>query len=133
MYNKMSLKRSILPIAWFVAISLIALIAASILDIVLSALLPRFSSVALTITCFAVSGVFAALFCYSATLQPVATDKKGKFALRVVLAITILCALLFFIVAPLSGSEYNIPFKAFAVAELLMALFLWKNKFHHEI
>lgn len=119
-------------IVWPVAISLITLIAASILDIVLSALLPRFSSAGLTITCFAVAGIFAGLFCYSATLQTVAADEKGKFAIRTVIFVTVLCAVLFFAVAPLSGHEYNIPFKAFAVAELLMVIFLWKNRFHDD-
>lgn len=119
-------------VAWPVAITLIALVAASITDIVLSALLPRFSSLALTITCFAVAGVFAGLFCYNAALQSIAAGEKEKFALRTVIVLAALCSLLFFAVAPLSSSEYNLPFKTFAVAELLMVLFLWKNKFHHD-
>lgn len=128
----MSVKRNMLLVAWPVAITLPALGAASITDIMLAALLPRFSSLALTITCFAVAGVFAGLFCYNAALQSVATEEKEKFALRTVIAMTALCALLFFAVAPLSGSEYNLPFKTFAIAELLMVFFLWKNNFHGE-
>lgn len=128
----MSVRRNILLIIWPVAITLIALIAASITDIVLSALLPRFSSLGLTITCFAVAGVFAGLFCYTAALQSVAAEEKGKFALRTVIVMVVLCTLLFLTVAPLSGSEYNPPFKTFAIAQLLMVLFLWKNKFHHD-
>lgn len=130
----MSFKRSIQLVVWPVVISLAAIIAASILDILLSALLPRFSSLGLTITCFAVSGIFSGLFCYSAALQPTETEEeKERLVMRTVLYITALCAVLFFVVAPFSGSEYNIPFKALAVAELLMVLFLWKNKFHQDM
>lgn len=122
-----------LLILWPVAITLIALATASITDIVLSALLPRFSSRGLTITCFAVAGVFAGLFCYNAALQSVVAEEKERFALRIVIVMATLCSLLFVAVAPLSSSEYNLPFKTFAVAELLMVLFLRKNKFHHDV
>lgn len=128
----MSIKRYILLIIWPVAITLIALVAASIADIMISALLPRFSSLGLTITCFAVAGVFAGLCCYSAALHSIAAEEKEKVALRTVIVMAVLCSVLFFVVASLSGSEYNLPFKAFAIAELLMVLFLWKNKFHHD-
>jgi hypothetical protein len=126
----MSVKRNMLLVLWPVAITLIALAAASITDIVLSALLPRFSSRGLTITCFAVAGVFAGLFCYNAALQSVVAEEKEKFALRAVIVMATLCSLLFFAVAPLSGHEYNIPFRTFAAAEVIMVAFLWKNKFH---
>jgi len=128
----MGLKRSIQAVVWPIGINLAALIAASILDMVLSALLPRFSSQGLMITCFAVSGVFSGLFCYSTSLEQIEKEERGRFAARNALFTTALCTLIFFAIAPLSGWEYNIPFKAFAIAETLMVLFLWKNKFHRD-
>jgi len=128
----MSFKKNILLVVWPVAISLVTLIAASILDIVLSSFWLRFSSQGLTITCFAISGIFSGLFCYNATLERIAAGERDKTAMRTVMIMITLCVLLFFVVAPLSGSEYNIPFKAFAIAEAFMAFFLWRNKFHQE-
>lgn len=128
----MSLKQGIRLVAWPVAISLAALIAAGILDIVLSSLWLRFSSQGLTITCFAVSGIFSGLFCYNAALDQIATEERDRIAMRTVMIMTALCVLLFFVVAPMSGREYDIPFRIFAVAEEFMVLFLWKNKFHQD-
>lgn len=126
----MSFKKSIQLLVWPGVICLLALIAAGILDIVLSSLLLRFSSQALTITCFAVSGIFSGLFCYNAALHQTATVERDKLAVRIVVVMTVLCLLLFFALAPLSGTEYNISVRGFAITETLMVLLLWKNKFH---
>ncbi len=126
----MGLTKSMQAVIMPIVISLAALIAASFLDIVLSALMPRFSSQGLTITCFAVSGVFFGLFCYSTSLDQLEIEERERFAKCNAVVTIVLSALIFFIVAPLSGWEYKIPFKAFAITGALMVLFLWKTKFH---
>ncbi len=87
---------------------------------------------AFTVVCFAVAGVFSSLFCYGALPEKMASDKKEKAALYLILAVLAVCALLFFLVAPLSGREYSLPVKSFAVTEALATVFFWKNKFHNE-
>ncbi len=126
----MYLKKYILALAWSTGINIMALLAGCILDIILTALMLRFSSQALTITCLAVSGVFAGLFSYQASLQTTSDIDLGKLAAGIVVITLLLCAAIFFFISPLSGKEYNVAFKAFAVSEVLIVFFLWKNKFH---
>lgn len=114
-------------------IQLLALIAAAMADIILFALLLRFSSYVLTIACFAVSGVFSGVFCYSAAMAPVANEQRESISLYLLIFILFFGVLLFFVIAPLSGWDYNWPVKSFAVAEVAAAIFLWKNKFYKDV
>ncbi|MGJ7031113.1 hypothetical protein [Niabella hirudinis] len=110
-------------------INLAVLFAAAVADIIVSAVLLRLSSQALTIACFAVAGVFTAVFCFGLTESAAVLDKKNS-VFRILIFILVFCALLFFVMAPLSGREYNGPVKFFAMAEVVTAIFLWKKKLY---
>lgn len=129
----MTLKSSLLALLRCVGIHLLMLLAAAIIDILLAALLLRFSSYALTIACFAVSGAFSGVFCYSATMAAVANKQRENPSLYLLIFILFLGALLFFVIAPLSGWDYNWPVKSFAVTEVAAVIFLWKNKFYKDV
>ncbi|MFT3980427.1 MAG: hypothetical protein QM687_08160 [Ferruginibacter sp.] len=116
-----------------VIIDLALLLGASLLDIVLSALLQRFSSGLLTMVCFAVAGVFAGLFCYIPAVEKVQKEERAQASKYIMLLVTVFSILLIYPVAPLSGSDYDWPFKTFAVAQLLMAVFLWKQKLYRDV
>jgi hypothetical protein len=107
----------------FIIIHLLMLFAAAMADIML------FGFMAFTVTCFAVAGVFSAVFCYAPWSEKETSDKNEMAALYRLMLVLSLCSLLFFLVAPLSGREYSLPVKSFAVTESLTATFLWKNKF----
>lgn len=109
-------------------ITLSMLIAASLLDIVLSAFMPRFSSKGLSITCFGVAGVFSALFCYSFLLESIGKERRQKTSLFMLVIMILFSGLLYYPIAPLSGREYNWLFKTFAISQALMVLFLYKQK-----
>lgn len=85
-----------------------------------------------TVACFAVAGVFSAVFCHGALLERDASDNSGKAVLCTLMAVLLVCALLFFLVAPFSRREYSLPVKSFAVTEALTAFFFGKNIFHNE-
>lgn len=129
----MSLKRTFYAILGFIGINLLLLVAASVLDIVASALMPRFSSPAFMITCFAVAGIFSGLFCYSYLLESLTREQRQRASLYVTIVILVFCGIMFILIGPLSGSEYNWPFRSFAITEALTALLLWKGKFHEEL
>lgn len=109
------------------------LIAAAIVDIILTSVLLRFSSYVLTIACFAVAGVFSGVFCYSSAMEPVDREQRERASRHLLVLMAVLCAVLFFVAAPLSGWEYTWPVRLFAVAEVATVLFLWKNKFYHDV
>lgn len=117
--------RSLLKIT---GITLSMLIAASLLDIVLSAFMPGFSSKGFTITCFGVAGVFSALFCYNFLLESNGKGHRQKTSLFMLIIMILFSGLLYYPIAPLSGREYNWPFKTFAITQALMVLFLYKQK-----
>jgi hypothetical protein len=125
----MILKRNILTLLRCIGINLLLLLAAAVGDIILFALLLRFSSHALTIACFAVAGTFSAVFCFSPA-ESVAYQKKEWMARNLLIIIIAFCILLLFVIAPLSGWDYNWPVKFFAIAEVATAGFLWKNKLY---
>ncbi|SDE23471.1 hypothetical protein [Niabella drilacis] len=127
----MNFKRTISTLGRYLGINLLTLLAAAFADILLSAVLLRFSSHALTIACFAVAGVFAAVFCFGLTENTIPQEKKRMAGCILVITIPF-CAALFFVIAPLSGREYNWPVKFFAMAQLAAGFFLWKNKLYDD-
>ena len=104
-------------------IHIIMLLVPSIADILLLGFM------ALTITCFAVAGVFSGVFCYSSFSDETSESNSRVYRL---IAVLIVCVMLFFVVAPLSGSEYDIPVKSFAITEALTTIFLFVTKFQSE-
>lgn len=120
--------RSLLAIFLIV---LLMIIAASLLDIIVAALMPRFYSGVFMISTFVVLGFFSGLFCYSALMGKAGNNRRQKLVRPVLLLIIICCALLYYPVAPLvGGKEYNWPFKSFAITQVLSAVFLWKSRMH---
>lgn len=127
------LKGSLLTSLRCLGINASMLIAAAVVDIILSAVLLRFSSAALTITCFAVAGVFSGVFCYSSAMELVGSEQRERASRHLLVLMAVLCTVLFFVAAPLSGWEYNWPVRFFAVAEVAVVLFLWKNRFYNDV
>lgn len=126
----MSITKNIRTLLQCAGINLLLLLAAAVTDILLSALMLRFSSRAFTIACFAVAGVFAGVYCCVPAQEPVAITPGRRAARHRLIWTTIMGAFLFTVIAPLSGWEYNWPVRFFAVAEVVTAVFLWKNKLY---
>jgi hypothetical protein len=102
-------------------------IAASLFDIVLAAIYPRFYSTAAFITVFGVAGIFAAVLCYgkSIVLAPV----KNEFARWSIIALIWITALAFiFFLSALEGGEYQAAFISFGVALAITSLLFVKGK-----
>ena len=115
------------PILAALVMIIIAFVAISIFDVVISIFSRRFYSTAAFITIFGVGGVFAAFYSYSAAMSFV---KIKNNVARWVVVITILFAgaLFFFLLARMEGGEYEPAFKAFGVTLALTSLFLGKTK-----
>ncbi|MBS1738350.1 MAG: hypothetical protein JSS98_17345 [Bacteroidetes bacterium] len=125
----MNLKNTILDLLRIIGINVLLLLVAAIFDLLLSA----FTFPGFTIACFTVAGVFSGVFCFSAaTEHTTKEERKGKVMCHLIWII-IMCTSLFLVIAPLSTQEYNSPVKFFAVAEIVIALFLWKNKFYNNV
>jgi YD repeat-containing protein len=125
----MILKRTILILVRCTGINLALLAAAALFDLLLSV----FSFPAFTIACFAVAGVFSGVFCFNPASEQTTKEQRKGAAITLLIWIAILCALLFIVIAPLSGQDYNLPVKFFAVTEMATALFVWKNKFYEDV
>lgn len=122
--------KSLLAIVFIV---LLMVVAASLLDIILAALVPRFYSRAFMIISFVVLGFFSGIFSYDAVMDKIENNRRHKSAGLVILLIIICCALLYYPVASLvGGKEYNWPFKSFAIAQALSAVILWRSRLKDE-
>lgn len=116
-----------------VFIMLLMVIAASLLDIILAALVPRFYSRVFMIVSFVVLGFFSGIFSYDAAMDKIENSRRQKSARPVILLIIICGALLYYPVALLvGGKEYNWPIKSFAIAQALSAVILWKSRLQDE-
>jgi|GEM_PF-1007394 len=129
----MSLKSNTLTLLRCTGIKLLLLLAAAVLDIILSALMLRFASYALTIACFAVAGVFSGVCCLSSALERMEKEQREKAARHLLAGTAAVGILLFIAIAPLSGREYSWPLRLFAVTEVGTVFFLWKNKFYEDL
>ncbi len=109
-----------------ILINFIMLLAPALLDIVVVGFM------AFTVVCFAVAGIFSALFCYSALPEKLSYNQLERVALSLMIVVLSVCVLLFFMVAPLGGTEYNLPVKGFALTEAIAIVFFWKTKFYQE-
>lgn len=125
----MNLKNTILDLLRIIGINVLMLLVASIFDLLLSA----FTFPWFTIACFAVAGVFSGVFCFSAATEHTTKEERKGKVIRLLIWINILCASLFVVIAPLSTQEYNLPVKFFAVLEIAIILFVWKNKFYDDV
>ncbi len=100
---------------------------ASLLDIVIAALAPRFYSSAAFIVSFGVGGIFASLFCYSAAVNMAVV--KNEFARWSVIIFIWITALVFiFLLSALEAGEYESAFIAFGITLALTTLLFLKGK-----
>ena len=125
----MHLKRTILILIRCTGINLALPAVAAMFDLLLSI----FSFPAFTIACFAVAGVFSGVFCCNTAIEQIEKEQRKRVIVNLLIWISILCASFFIVVAPLSGQDYNLPVKFFAVTEMATALFVWKNKFYDDV
>lgn len=119
----MDMKDILLLAGRLIGINFALLLALLIADVLL------LDDLEITLVSFVVAGVFSAVICYGMLLEEIAPDKKEKVALHILVAMLVVCGLLFFLIAPMSGREYSLPVKSFAVTEALTVILLWKNKF----
>jgi len=105
----------------------VVFVAASILDIVLAVLHPRFYSNAAFCVIFGVAGIFAAIVAYSwgKSFVP-AKDNIGRW----VLIITIIIAglVFFFVLAFIENREYEWACRAFSITLVPATIFFAKAK-----
>lgn len=109
------------------AIILIAFVAASLLDVVLALIHPRFYSMGALIAIFGVGGVFAGVFCYTGAID--FSPDKTQFSRRSLLILMVATGLVFFFpLATFESDEYAIAFKSFGVTLALSSLLFLKEK-----
>lgn len=99
-------------------------IAASLLDIVLAAIYPRFYSPALFIVTFGVAGIIAGASVWGYQLEH--NEKGTPLPAWVPTVYMLLFALLFiFFLSPLEGGEYGPAFMSFGITLGLTGIFTW--------
>ncbi|MBX2934685.1 MAG: hypothetical protein KF825_10590 [Ferruginibacter sp.] len=124
----MHLIKTMLILVLCTGINIMMLVVATVFDLLLSVI----SFPALTIVLFALAGLYSGIFCLG--LEKELNEMKNKKAVILAMLIwtTIICALLFVIIAPLSGYGYNSALKTFAVAEIAAVFIFWRRKFYYE-
>jgi hypothetical protein len=113
----------------FVCLGIILLlfVVASIFDILLVFIYPRFYSNMLFIVCFGVAGVFAAFIGYVQSIGMAV--EKNEFARWSLIILMIVIGLFFFFpFAMLEGGEYKAAFKAYGLMLTLCTGFFMKGK-----
>lgn len=125
----MTPKSLFLSLLFMIIVDIGLVLAATLGDIMLTVA----SAFEMTSVCFAVAGVFAGLFCYSFAMEKLPKEKRQQLSLWILVMIAVISILLFYPVAPLSGSDYSLAFKCFAITQLLMAVFLWWGKFYRAV
>ena len=100
---------------------------ASLMDIAIAVMNPRFYSNAAFITIFGVAGIFAGVICYFKAIEM--AKEKNEFARWSIIILMIACGLLFFFpLAANEGGEYEAAFKAYGVTLALTSLLFMKGK-----
>ncbi|MBK7434593.1 MAG: hypothetical protein IPI66_12325 [Chitinophagaceae bacterium] len=108
-------------------IILLTFVIASLFDIVIAVMNPRFYSTAAFITVFGVAGIFAAVFCYVKAIERATV--KNEFARWSIIILMVITGLLFFFpLAALEGGEYEAAFKSFGVTLALASFIFVKGK-----
>lgn len=106
-----------------ITVVIIMLVAVSIFDILLAVVYSRFYTSALFAITFAVAGIFAGFFSYAYGTK-LHKENAGK-ARWPVTAMIVLTGIIFcFLIAPLEGGEYEVPFITFGIALIAGALFV---------
>jgi len=108
-------------------IILLLFVIASIFDILLVFLNPRFYSNALFIVCFGVAGVFAAFIGYVQSIS-IAVEKNEFARWSLIILMIIIGLLFFFPLAILEGGEFKAAFKVYGLPLALCTGFFMKGK-----
>lgn len=114
-------------IAAAIGVMLTLFVAASLLDIVLAALHPRFYSIAAFMAIFGVAGIFAGVICYSVAMG-MATVKNEGTRWSILLLLIFSGIAFFFPLATLEGGEYEAAFRSFGLTLALSSLLFVKGK-----
>ncbi|HTE29847.1 MAG TPA: hypothetical protein VK666_05700 [Chryseolinea sp.] len=122
----MTSKKFLLTLLYVIIVDIGLVLVATFGDIVLTV---SFSG-GMAPVCFAVAGVFAGALCYIFALEKASGKGRQQASPYIVVVIAVISGLLYYPVSPLSGSDYSLAFKCFAVTQLLMAVFLWRAKFY---
>ena len=110
-----------------IGIIILTLIAASLFDILLVFLYPRFYSNALFIVCFGVAGIFASFISYIQCIS--LAPEKNEFARWSLIILLIGTGLLFFfLLSEIEGGEYKVAFKSFGLTLAISTVFFMKGK-----
>ena len=126
-FREMNLLKHFKPLLILLVTAFILIIFASIFDIIAAAIYPRFYSSLLFATSFAVAGIFAAVISYTYAIQ-LYKEKTERSRWTVISMIILLGVAFFFVLAPLEGGQYEIPFKAFGIALAAGSLIFAKGR-----
>ena len=114
------------PLITALLIIIIIFVAASLLDILIIFIYPRFYSTAAFITTFSVGGIFAGVMGYMNGMDN--ATEKNETARWLLISFLIVTGLLFFFpLAKLEGGEYEAAFKAFGATQALSSLLFVKR------
>ncbi len=115
------------PYVICLGIIIAGLVLASLLDIVLAALMPRFYSTAAFIVIFGVAGIIVSLLCFVT-----ATDLGNKPGMKLKWPIIIFLActgiIFFTLLAKFEGGEYRAAFQSYGVTLALSSFIFVKEK-----
>ncbi len=102
------------------------LLAASLIDIVLAALMPRFYTTAAFVLIFGVVGIIATLLSYITVTEY--GEKQGmQLKWPIIIFHLIIGILLFFLIARLEGGEYKIAFQSYGITTAFSSFLFAKN------
>jgi hypothetical protein len=122
----MTSKKFLLTLLYAIIVDIGLVLAATLGDIVLTV---SFSG-GMAPVCFGVAGVFAGALSYIFAIEKVPGEGRQQASPYIVVVIAVISGLLYYPVSPLSGSDYSLAIKCFAITQLLMAVFLWRTKFY---
>ena len=115
------MKQKINIIARSIGVIFLIFVAASVFDVILSALYLAAYSNASFIVVFGVGGIFAGLLGYMTAMEK--APKSDRTVSPGIVAMQIIIGLLFFFpIASIEGGEYKVPFKAFGLMLALSSL-----------
>ncbi|MDZ4793839.1 MAG: hypothetical protein SGI83_06130 [Bacteroidota bacterium] len=103
------------------------LIVASLFDIVIAVLNPRFYSTAAFIVIFGVAGIFAGVIGYMQGIEK-ANPKNETARWTLIILLIGFGLLFFFLLARIEGGEYEAAFKSYGITTALSSLLFMKGK-----
>ena len=106
-----------------ITVVVVMLVVVSVFDIILAVVYSRFYTSALFAITFAVAGIFAGFFSFAYGTK-LYKENAGKARWPVTAMIVLTGLILCFLIAPLEGGEYKVPFITFGIALIAGSLFV---------